>query len=72
MLCSALKCNPCFGARNPLRSTDLQKHRFHIAAYNADSTNSREFGATNRHGTVFAQMKCLYQNEAEGMPCPKM
>ena len=71
-VCSAQICNSCFGSKSPLRSTDLQITRFHAAPYRADSTTLREFGTTYRHGTVFAPMECLYPNEAEGMPCPKM
>ena len=63
-VCSAQKCNPCLGAKSALRSTDLQKTRFHVAPYSDDSTNLREFGATNRHDTGFAPMQCLYQKEA--------
>ena len=71
-VCSAQKCKPCFGAKSPLRSTDLQKTLFHAAPYRADSTNLREFGASYRHGIVFSQKKYLYQKEAEGMQCLKM
>ena len=71
-VCSAQKCNPCFGAKSPLRSTDLPGTRFHAAPYNADSTNLLEFGATYRHGTVFAPMECIGQKEAKGMQYPKM
>ena len=55
--CRAQKCNPCFGAKGPLRSTGLQTSRFHAAPYMSDSTNLREFGVTFRHGTVFAPMQ---------------
>ena len=71
-ICRADKCNPCFGAKRPLRITGLQRTRFHAAPYRADSTNLREFGASYRNGTVFAPMECLYQKEAEGMQCQKM
>ena len=54
--CIAHKCNPCFGAKSPLRSTGLQTTRFHAAPYRADSTNLPQFGANFRHGTVFAPM----------------
>ena len=43
-VCSAQKCNPCFCANSPLRSTDQQRTRFHAAPYRADSTNLRKFG----------------------------
>ena len=63
-VCSAQKCKPCFGAKSPLPSTDLQRTLFHAAPYRADSTKLREFGDSYRHGNVFAPMKCLYQKEA--------
>ena len=66
-VCSAQKCKPCFGAKSPLRSTDPQITLFHASPYTADSTNSRGFGASYRHGTVFAPMECLYQKEVEVM-----
>ena len=55
--CRAPKCNPCFGAKSPLRTTGLQTSRFHAVPYMADSTNLRVFGVTFRHGTVFAPMQ---------------
>ena len=72
MVCRAQKCNPCFDATSPLRSTGLQRTLFHAAPYRADSRNLREFEATYRNGTLFAPMECLYQKEAKGMQCPKM
>ena len=72
-VCRTQKCIPCFGAKRPLRSTDLQKTLFHIASYRADSTNLREFGTTYRHDTVLEPMECLlYHKELEGMQSPKM
>ena len=71
-VCSAQKCNPCFGAKSPLRCTDLQRTRFRVARYMADSTNLQEFGASYRQCNVFALMECLYQKEAKGMHSPKM
>ena len=68
---SAQKCKPCFGAKSPLRTTDLQRTLFHAAPYMADSTKLREFGDSYHHGTVFAPDKCLYQKEAEDMQYPK-
>ena len=70
--CRAQNCTPCFGAKSPLRSTSLRTFRFHAAPYRADSTNLRQFGATFRHGTVFAPMQCLYRKEAKGMQSPQM
>ena len=71
-VCSAQKCNPCFGAKSLLRRTDLQRTLFNSAPYRADSTNLSEYGAGYRHGTVFASMECLYQKETKGMQCQKM
>ena len=70
MQCS--KCNPCFCAKSPLRSTDLQTTQFHAAMYRANSTNLRKFWAIYRHGIVFAIMECIYQNEASCMQCPEL
>ena len=66
------KCNPCFGAESPLRTTGLQTTRFHAAPYRADSATLRKLGATFRHGTVFARKQPLYQKEATEMENPKM
>ena len=65
-------CNPCFGAKSPHRSPDLQRTLFYAAPYRADSINLREFGVSYRHGTMFAPMECLYQKENKGMQSPKM
>ena len=70
--CRAQQCNPCFGAQSPLRSTGLQTTLFHAARYRADCANLRKFGATFRHGTVFAPKQSSYQNEATGIMSPKM
>ena len=53
--CRAQKCNPCFGAKSPLRNTSLQTTRFHAASYRADSTNLWKFEATFHNGTVLHQ-----------------
>ena len=68
----AQKCNPCFGAKSPLRSTGLQTTWFHASGYRADSTNLPQFLATFCHGTVFSPMQCLYQKETKRMQSPKM
>ena len=52
---TAQKCNPCFGAKTPLRSTDLKRTRFHAAPYNADCTNLRN------SGLPIAMVSCLHQ-----------
>ena len=71
-VCRAQKCNPCFGAKSSHRSTGLQGTLFHAALYRADSTNLLEFGATYPHGTMFAQMQCLYQKQAKDMQSRQM
>ena len=40
--------------------------------YRADNVNLRKFGATIRHGIVFASKQCLYQKEAIRKDGPKM
>ena len=66
------KCNPCFGAESPPRSTRLQTIRFHAAPYWTVSANLRKVGASFRRGTVFAPIQCTYEKEATGMENPKM
>ena len=66
------KCNPCFGAESPLRSTGLQTTGFHASPYRAVSVNLRKLGATFHRGTVFASMQSIYEKEAAGMENPKM
>ena len=70
--CRAQKCNACFSAKSPLRSTCLQTTRFHTAGYRADSTNLPCFRDTFRDGTVFEPMPCLYQKEAKRMQSAKI
>ena len=41
----------------------LQTTRFYAARYRADNTNLREFGATYRHGTMFAPKQFSYLKE---------
>ena len=66
------KCNPCFSAKSPPRSTDLQSTRFHASPYRAADTNLRKFRATFDHGAVFAPKQCLCQKEATGMESSKI
>ena len=66
------KCNPCFGAESPPRSTRLQTIRFHAAPYWTVSANLRKGGASFRRGTVFAPIQPTYEKEATGMENPKM
>ena len=66
------KCNPCFGAVSPLRSTGPQTTHFHAARYRADSANLRKLGTTFHHGTVFSPKQSLYQKEATGKEHPEM
>ena len=65
------KCNPCFSAKSPPRSTDLQSTRFSASPYKAACTNSGKFGATFGHGTVIAPTQYLYQKETTGMESQK-
>ena len=66
------KCNPCFSAKSPPRSTDLQNTRFHASPYKAARTNLRKFGTTFGHGTVIAPTKYIYQKQETGMENPKV
>ena len=66
------KCNPCFGAESPPRSTRLQTTRFYAAPYGTVSANLRKVGASFRRGTVFAPIQSTYEKEATGMENPKM
>ena len=66
------KCNPCFGAESPPRSTRLQTTRFHAAPYGTVSANLRKVGTLLRRGTVFAPIQSTYGREATGMENPKM
>ena len=66
------KCNPCFGAESPPRSTGQQTTRFHAAPYRTVSANFPKVGASFRRGTVFAPIQSTYEKEATGMENPKM
>ena len=61
------KCNACFGAESPPRSTRLQTIRFHAAPYGTVSANLRKVGTLFRRGTVFAPIQSTYGREATGM-----
>ena len=54
------KCNPCFGAESPPRSTRLQTTRFYAAPYGTVSANLR---------TVFAPIQCKFA-ESRGFLSP--
>ena len=58
------KCNPCFGAESPLRSTGLQTSGFHASPYSAVSVNLRKLGDTFHRGTVFAPTESIHVKEA--------
>ena len=49
------KCNPCFGAESPLRSTGLQTSGFHASPYSAVCVNLRKLGVP------FTVVPCLHQ-----------
>ena len=66
------KCNPCFGAESPPRSTGQQTTRFHAAPYRTVSANFPKVGASFRRGIVFAPIQSTYEKEATGMENPKM
>ena len=65
------KCNPCFGAESPLRSTGLQTTGFHSSPYMTVRVNLRKLGATFHRGTMFAPMQSIYEKEATGMGTQK-
>ena len=54
-VCSAQKCNPCFGAKSPIRSTDLQK----------PGSMEHRIGPTvqiyGNSGLAIAKVPCLHQ-----------
>ena len=56
----AQKCNFLVSAKTKPTGTVLQTIPCHSAPYRASNGNFRNFGATYRHGTVFAPMQCLY------------
>ena len=58
--------------KNPPTCADLQTSPFHGWQYRAKNGNTRNFGPTNPHGTVFASKQWLYQKEATGMESSKM
>ena len=66
------KCNPCFGAESPPRSTRLQTTLFHVATYGTVSANLRTVWTFFRRGTVFAPIQSTYEKEATGMENLKM
>ena len=66
------KCNPCFGAESPPRSTRLQTTRFHAAPYGTVSANLRKVGTFFRRDTVFAPIQSTYEKETTGMENPEM
>ena len=49
----------------------LQTTRFHVAPYRTDNENLRKFGATYRHGALFAPKRCSYQKKAMGKESQK-
>ena len=50
----------------------LQTTGSHAAPTRADNGNLRKFGATFRHGTMFAPKESSYEKEATGMESLKM
>ena len=70
--CKTQKCNPCFGAESPLRSTGQQTSGFHASPYSAVRVNLRKLGDTFHRGTVFAPQQSIHKKEATGMENQKM
>ena len=66
------KCNPCFGAESPPRSTRMHSTRFHAVPHGTVSENLRSVGTSFRRGTVFPPIQSTYEKEATGMENPKM
>ena len=60
------------GAKSVRTSTKLQITRIHVLPYRAENANFRNFGASYRHGTVFAPKQYLSQKEALGMQSTKI
>ena len=50
----------------------LQITRIYVSPYRSENANFRNFGASYRHGTVFAPKQYLYQKEALGMQSTKI
>ena len=65
------KCEPCFGAESPLRSTGLQTTGFHATPYSDVILNLRKLGAAFHRGSVFAPMQSIYEKEATENGEPK-
>ena len=68
----AQKCNFLVSAKTAPTVTDQQTTPCFAAPFLASNRNFENFAATNRHGTVFAPMQCLYCKEAMGVESPKM
>ena len=64
--CSANKYYPWVGAKRVQNFTGLQITRIHVSPYTAHNANFRNFGASYRHGTMFAPKQYLYQKEFLG------
>ena len=67
----AQKCNLLVSAKTALTGTGQQTTPCLAAPYWVSNRNFQNFGATYRHGTVFAPMQCLYCKEATGVESPK-
>ena len=68
----AYKCNPFASAINPLAVTGPQSSGYDTPPYILDVGNFEKFGATYRHGTVFAPKQCSYEKKAKGEESLKM
>ena len=70
--CRAHKYHSWVGARRVQTSTGLQIIRIHVSPYRANNANLGNFGASYRHGTMFAPKQSLYQKEALGVQSQKI
>ena len=65
------KCVVLVGAETVLTSEGPQTSPCHGGQYRVQRGNLRNFGPTKTHGTAFAPMQLLSQNEATGMDSSK-
>ena len=68
----AQKCNFLVSAKTAPTVVGQQTTPCLAAQYWVSNRNFQNFGATYRHGTMFAPMQCLYCKEATGVESPKM
>ena len=66
------KCNFLVSAKTEPAVLGQQTTPCHAAPYLVSNRNFQNFGATYRHGTVFAPMQCLYCKKATSVESQKM